>query len=91
MLKKYFEFEFDLSFKWNSTGTSGRELCFNKQRIERAITKGWRQCRNLHVGVPGYRPPKMISIHFYRLVPILQPLPFKGHLKERLKEKTVGY
>ena len=29
----------------------------------------WRgQCRNLHAGVPGYRPPKVISTHFCRLV-----------------------
>ena len=28
----------------------------------------WGQCRNLHVGVPGYRPPKVISTHFRRLV-----------------------
>ena len=34
------------------------------------ITGGnnWGHCRNLHVGVPGYRPPKVISTHFFRLV-----------------------
>ena len=26
------------------------------------------QCRNLHVGVPGYRPPKVTSTHFCWLV-----------------------
>ena len=28
----------------------------------------WGKCRNLHVGVPGYGPPKVISTHFCLLV-----------------------
>ena len=48
------------------------------------------QCRNLHVGVPEYRPPKVISTHFCRLVTDSATTSLKAHLRERVDEE-VGF
>ena len=45
------------------------------------------QCRNLHVGVPGYRPPKVISTHFCRLVTDSATTFPQAHLRGRLDEE----
>ena len=35
----------------------------NLQNYEKLLSS-WGQCRNHHVGIPGYWPPKVISTHF---------------------------
>ena len=42
-------------------------LVIDKKYLWLSLTR-WGQCRNLHVGVPWYRTPKVISTHFCRLV-----------------------
>ena len=45
-----------------------REFNWSNSLLGLVSKFGCGQCRNLHVGVPGCRPPKVISDHFCRLV-----------------------